>query len=276
MGSNTAIEWTDATWNPFRGCSRVSSGCERCYAEQVSGRFSGPGQPYEGLTRKTSQGWRWTGEVRQVPGAVTLPLRWKKPRRIFVNSMSDLFHESLTEIEERRYELRDVFRVMARAHWHTFQVLTKRAAGMYYWMLQEQRESGGLTMEDGTVVPFPLPNVHLGVSVENQTVANERIPWLMQTPAALRFLSVEPLISPVWLWRLEKIGWVIVGGESGPRHRPMEVSWMTALAQECLAAHVPVYIKQDAALRPGQQGRIPDDVWALKQLPGGLREEQPV
>lgn len=212
MGDNSKIEWCDATWNPVRGCSRVSSGCTRCYAETVAARFSGPGLAYEGLARRTASGEaRWTGEVRVVPEHLDDPLRWKRPRRIFVNSMSDLFHERLTN-----QQIAVVFGVMAAAKHHTFQVLTKRPARMRDWFewANAQRRYGGAESDPGEVmqciaidsgikfksleeVPWPLPNVWLGVSVENQPAADERVPLLLQTPAAVRFLSCEPLLGVV-------------------------------------------------------------------------------
>lgn len=195
----TTISWCDATWSPVRGCSRVSPGCGGsdgggCYAERVAHRFSGPGQPYEGLTRLTKGGPRWTGKIRLVPEALDQPLRWKNPRRIFVNSMSDLFHEGIPDdfIDQ-------VFAVMALAPQHQFQVLTKRPDRMrqYCASLGDGAAPDRITMaalaldhnRTGGLVKRPLPNVYLGVSVENQEAADERIPLLLQTPAAGHLLD---------------------------------------------------------------------------------------
>lgn len=280
MSDDTGIEWTDATWNPIRGCSRVSEGCRHCYAERVAARFSGPGQPYEGLVRlsKTLDGVKpigWNGTVRMVAEHLADPLRWKRPRRVFVNSMSDLFHESLTN-----EQIAAVFGVMAAAGQHSFQVLTKRAARMRAWF--EWVASEG----EGAVVPFlqdianrhgagvsigypddawPLPSVWLGVSVENQAAADERIPELLRTPAAVRWISAEPLLGPVnltsWLWdwsRIEseddnggalpprdpRLSWVVAGCESGPGARPCDVAWLRSLRDQCAKAGVAYFVKQ--------------------------------
>ena len=301
MSNKTGISWTDATWNPIRGCSRVSEGCRNCYAERVAVRFCGPGMPYEGLANPIAPrdlmdrvGGRrggWTREVRMVPEHLADPLRWRKPRRIFVNSMSDLFHEALTN-----EQIAAVFGVMAAAPQHTFQVLTKRAKRMrewFAWLLAGEVSPSGKCFEAarGTVdfgswyrtVPqqWPLPNVWLGVSVENQAAANERIPELLATPAAVRFLSCEPLIGDVALsgvlvpleggghdvlaalaglrWgarrdlppgmhligaRGPSIDWVIAGCESGPGARPCDVAWLRSLRDQCIDADVPFFLKQ--------------------------------
>lgn len=211
MSGTTNIEWTDATWNPIRGCSRVSEGCRHCYAEGVAYRFSGPGQAYEGLVRIGADGERrreWNGQIRFVDKDLLKPLSWRKPRRIFVNSMSDLFHENVTD------EMRDkIFAVMALSPQHTFQVLTKRPGRMLEYLRQAENASPYLgrwqkyadDMVDNCAVvegrAFPLANVWLGVSVENQKTADERIPLLLQTPAAKRFISAEPLLGPIILPR---------------------------------------------------------------------------
>lgn len=252
--TETGIEWTDATWNPIRGCSRVSEGCRNCYAERVAARFSGPGMPYEGLARDG----RWTGKVRLIEELMEAPRRWKRPRRVFVNSMSDLFHEDLDAATIGR-----IFNVMALAPQHTFQVLTKRPERMRQ-VVGEYVE----TFLHGT----PLQNVWLGVSVEDQKTADERIPLLLQTPSAVRFVSAEPLLGPVDVkrfmdgsfthtddddcatvrtklppvtWRpLYGIDWVIVGGESGPEARPMHPAWALSLRDQCQAAGVSFFFKQ--------------------------------
>lgn len=267
MSDKTGIEWTNATWNPLRGCRRVSEGCRNCYAERVAARFSGPGQPYEGLAKMTPSGPRWTGTVRLVPELLDQPLRWNKPRMIFVNSMSDLFHENVPfEFIAR------VFAVMGMAQWHTFQVLTKRPSRMLEFMgslrgghvLDVPREAGDELW--GSYL-LPLRNVWLGVSVEDQAAADERIPLLLKTPAAVRWISAEPLLGPVDLRSIRladggcldalqgidtayqchyagKLNWVVVGGESGPNARPMHPDWARSLRDQCVAARVPYFFKQ--------------------------------
>jgi len=285
----TRIEWTDETWNPVRGCSIVSEGCRNCYAMKQAHRFSGPGQPYAGLTELGPQGPRWTGKVWLVPEVLDAPLRWKQPRRIFVNSMSDLFHEDVSN----EYIVA-VFGVMAVRPDHTFQILTKRPERMRQWF-QWLSERGGLgpiirsirvagdrtipnlfsavsktemvrgkrcrAMDDPWMQVFnaaacigagPSSNVWLGVSVEDQKTADERIPILLQTPAAVRFVSAEPLLGPVDLravrWghatSLIKLDWIIVGGESGPGARPCDVAWIRSIVEQCRAAAVPCFTKQ--------------------------------
>lgn len=263
MSQATGIEWTDATWNPVRGCSRVSEGCRNCYAERVAARFSGPGLPYEGLARQRSNGEpQWTGSIMLVREHLEDPLRWKRPRRVFVNSMSDLFHPGVPDSY-----INAVFGVMCLAHRHQFQILTKRPGRMRDFVSSQY---GGKE---------PLPNVWLGVSVENQEAADERIPLLLDTPAAIRFLSCAPLLGPVSLqqsWRdyLEgwdtapehvchgdeerchrmcpepiqvrtaAVDWVIVGGESGPGARSCDIHWVRDLVAQCGFAGVPCFVKQ--------------------------------
>jgi protein gp37 len=242
----TKIEWTTETWNPVRGCSPITAGCENCYAARMAHRFSGPGWPYEGLTKLTAHGPKWTGEVRCVPELLDQPLRWRKPRRVFVNSMSDLFHEKVPDVFIRR-----VFLTMAAADKHVFQVLTKRPERMakFVGMIQDERVRFDIS--------HPLPNVHLLVSCENQEAADVRIPLLVQTPAAVRGVSLEPLLGPVELgaslhgqWidegkeNWDRIHWVIVGGESGPRARPMNEDWVRRIRDDCQAAGVPLFYKQ--------------------------------
>lgn len=201
--TQTSIAWTDRTWNPVRGCSRVSPGCQNCYAERMASRFAKAGWS-KGFAEATSSGPRWTGRVELVPGALTDPLSWRKPQKIFVNSMSDLFHEALPDDAIDR-----VFAVMADAHRHTFQILTKRADRMRDYFRDETKrrmrvaawlKGNHKRRADDTgayLQPWPLPNVWLGVSVEDQQRADERIPSLLGTPAAVRFLSVEPMLGPV-------------------------------------------------------------------------------
>lgn len=181
MSATTKIQWTDRTWNPVRGCSLVSAGCANCYAMKQAHRFSGRGKPYEDLTELGPHGPRWNGNIMLVPEALEEPLRWKTPARVFVNSMSDLFHEDVPIKFISR-----VWLTMQLAPQHTFQILTKRPERMLAYM-----------REFGHYEGKPLPNVWLGVSVENQATADERIPLLLQTPAAVRFVSAEPLLSPI-------------------------------------------------------------------------------
>jgi protein gp37 len=247
MADRSFIEWTDTTWNPVRGCALVSAGCTNCYAMRQAHRFSGKGQPYEKLTKMTSHGPVWTGAARTVPELLDQPLRWRKPRRIFLNSMSDLFHEDVP------YEfVQDVWTTMKMAPQHTFQILTKRPERMLDLLTNRI---------DATVLhahnEVPLPNVWIGISCEDQATADERIPLLLQTPAAVRFLSCEPLLGPLSLnpWLLSEhgrrqigaapgISWVIAGGESGPNARPSHPDWFRSLRDQCQAAGVPYFFKQ--------------------------------
>ena len=190
VASKTDIEWTDFSWNVLRGCSRISEGCRNCYAEVVANRFKEPGLPYEGLITKTGQ---WNGQVRVIEKLMDQPLRWRKPRRIFVNSMSDIFHENVDD-----YTIRRIFDVMAQAKQHTFQILTKRVERMH--QLLSLWDQVGITGEH--FHGHPLKNVWLGVSAEDQATADERIPLLLQTPAVVRWLSIEPLLGPVDLTAL--------------------------------------------------------------------------
>ncbi len=209
MSDHSTIEWTEATWNPVTGCDKVSPGCAHCYAERIADRFRG--------TVTFPNGF----DVTLRYDRLDLPLRWKRPRTIFVNSMSDLFHEAVP-----LDFIRSVFETMRTANWHTFQVLTKRSHRL--------RE---LAVE----LPWPT-NVWMGVSVENQRWTC-RVDDLRQVPAAIRFLSVEPLLGPVEL-DLNGIDWVIAGGESGPRARPMQLEWARAVRDQCVRAGVSFFFKQ--------------------------------
>lgn len=325
MADRTGIEWTDATWNPLRGCSRVSAGCQHCYAETVSVRFSGPGQPYEGLIHPTTRGWN--GQIKLIPEALQIPWRWTRGRRIFVNSMSDLFHPSVP------FEfIAAVFWVMSVTTRHTYQVLTKRPERMlaFFEWLVRYRESedieflyqldgfdhecvrscmgdaiydaahklpeiptlgwepckGGRGGYDNCGPSWPYKNVWLGVSVENQATADERIPLLLQCPAAVRWISAEPLLGPVDLsatppragsypvngatiadisgclpkWQEQPmraklrggLDWVVAGGESGTGARPMHPDWVRSLRDQCAAAEVPFLFKQWGAWEPNK------------------------
>jgi protein gp37 len=249
MGDKTGISWTDATWNPLRGCSRVSEGCRNCYAEMIAARFCQPGQAYHGLANPRTG--KWTGEVALVESALDQPVRWKKPRRIFVNSMSDLFHEKVADEWIDR-----IFSVMAAAKQHTFQVLTKRPERMLAWFNEPGQDAEHCA--DMMDAPWPLPNVWLGVSVEDQKTADERIPLLLQTPAAVRWVSYEPALGPVdfsgnWL-RCGKpavhahcnphLNWIVVGGESGGKARLFDPRWAMAVRDQCRKAGVAFYMKQ--------------------------------
>jgi protein gp37 len=263
MSQNTQIEWTDTTWNPVRGCVKVSPGCAHCYAETFAERWRGvKGHPYE-------QGF----DLRLVPEKLMEPLSWRKPRRVFVNSMSDLFQDGVPDEYIDR-----VFAVMALTPQHTYQVLTKRAERMrdyilritydearsesFYEACDEVLEGGGSQAMDQD---WPLPNVWLGVSVENQHFADERIQLLLQTPAAVRFISAEPLLGPVDIERyvgvlkpheVELTGpwldWVIAGGESGAGARDCYLEWIRALERQCAVAGVAFFLKQLGA-RPIQR-----------------------
>lgn len=222
MSEWSRIEWTDATWNPVRGCTKVSPGCKHCYAQTFAERWRGvPGHPYE-------QGF----DLRLVPEKLQEPLRWKTPRKVFVNSMSDLFHERVP------FEfIRSVFEVMVAARHHTFQVLTKRS---------------GRLLELAGSLAWPR-NIWMGVSVESEDYTT-RAEELARVPAAVRFLSVEPLIGRVATLPLDGIDWVIVGGESGPGARPMRLEWAREVRDQCLAAEVPFFLKQLGGQRSKQGG----------------------
>ena len=284
MGEQTAIGWTDATWNPVTGCTKVSPGCLHCYAETLDKRFHRDG-PYVPWT-VASQRKAGVGAIHLHSERLDAPLHWKKPRRIFVNSMSDLFHKDVPD-----EFILQVFSVMWAASQHQFQVLTKRPRRMLVWLNNVARSNldGFAQILDPldwnyVSVRWPLPNVWLGVSVENQRCADERLPLLAKCPAAVRFVSVEPLLGPLSKLRPYLINphdtdwidgqgygavlqWVIVGGESGPGHRPMQVEWVQSIADQCTAAGVPLWVKQDSGPRPGQQGRLSDALWERKEMP---------
>lgn len=308
MGDKTGIAWTETTWNPLRGCSKVSLGCRNCYAETVAGRFSGRGQPYEGTVDDRG---RWNGVVKFVPERLGDPIRWTRPRRVFVNSMSDVFHESVP------FEtIAAIFGVMAGARRHTFQVLTKRperAAEFFQWLgepgssiyqtpwfkcttealavLPEDVPRSRSYITDPTG-PWPLPNVWLGVSAEDQATWDARVPLLLQLPAAIRWVSVEPQIGPIdtrvgieaafcpscgcdavysshdlrwhcfvgcgWtgaeLPPSPLLGWVVVGGESGRRARPFRIGWARDIVADCHAAGVACFVKQLGSSPVGNDG----------------------
>ena len=262
----TGISWTDETWNPTVGCSKKSEGCRNCYAIGQSHRnaaigatMPNPGRLkyYEGLTEKRGDRVEWTGVVNFVPEALEIPLRWKKPRRIFVNSMSDLFHESVTfGWIDKAWE------IMKATPRHTYQILTKRPDRMVEYAKSNQT----------------LPNVLLGVTVENQQAANDRIPLLLQCPAALRFLSCEPLIAPVWVAPyVNCLDWVIIGGESGPGARGCDLAWIDAIAQNCVDKNVPVFVKQLGAKPYQVYDRILGKTitWPISDRKGAIVAEFP-
>lgn len=228
MSDHSSIEWTDATWNPVRGCTKITSGCAHCYAETFAERFRGvPGHPYE-------QGF----DVRLVPGKLTQPLQWRRSRMVFVNSMSDLFHEDVPD----EYILK-VARVMQIANWHTYQVLTKRSERMLDLLSTKLRSVAG------------EPHIWWGVSVENRGQGLPRVDHLRAAPAAVRFLSVEPLLESLGPLDLSGIHWVIVGGESGHGARPLQESWVLEIRDQCRQAGVPFFFKQWGGRQKKRTGR---------------------
>lgn len=293
---STNISWCDETWNPTTGCSRVSEGCRNCYAAKLAPRLAGMGQ--KGYTKLPWTAKNAPENVFLHPDRLDKPFKWKKPRRVFVNSMSDLFHEQVPDdfIEQ-------VFSVMALADRHTFQVLTKRPERMAR-LLADDGFAEAVTYVEGDEgyghLPWPLPNVWLGTSVEDQRAADERIPHLLRTPAAVRFLSCEPLIGEVWIDRYlwfsgpstagpwkdalgrhrggggiggqmmsaresGDIGWVIAGGESGPGFRPMDPDWPRSLRDQCVAAGVPFFFKQWGGSRSEGEALLDGEEW--RQFP---------
>jgi protein gp37 len=297
--TDTSIEWTDASWNPVRGCSRVNPDCDHCYAMGQAHRFSGPGKPYEGLTTIRAGKVDWSGVARFVTEALAAPLSWRNPRKVFVNSMSDLFHHSVTN-----EEIAAVFGVMAACPQHTFQILTKRPARARQWFkwldsecarrlseapprdpglppfeLKPRDRCAQIARAHGMSVgalpkayngPWPLPNVWVGVSCGHQRAADEFVPVLLTLPAAVRFVSAEPLTGPITFEFLQpndppteinalrgthgvlrphggtcpRLDWLIVGGESGPGARPCRVDWIESIVAQCKLAGVPAFVKQ--------------------------------
>lgn len=262
MSEFSHIEWTDATWNPLLGCDKCSEGCKLCYAIRTAWRLQHNPNPtiakaYEGLVEKRPDGsLNWTGRINLIPERLREPMGWAKPRRIFVNSQSDLFHPEVPDDY-----IDQVFAVMAICTRHTFQILTKRPERMKEYLLDPWRLDRiydhwhSFTGSAREAQGWPLPNVWLGTSVENQKAADSRIPHLVDTPAAVRFLSCEPLLGPVdpcftnGLVHGEdaadyRVDWVIVGGESGQNARPMNPDWARSLRDQCQAAGVPFFFKQ--------------------------------
>lgn len=224
MGLSSSIEWTEATWNPVTGCDKVSSGCKFCYAERMAARLKAMGQP------NYRNGFKLTLHEHMIG----LPLTWRKPQTIFVNSMSDLFHREVPlEFIQR------VFQVMREAHWHRFQVLTKRA----------ERLSSISSLLSWS------PNIWMGVSVENRDVAH-RIEHLRMSDSHIKFLSIEPLLGPLYNLDLSGIDWVIVGGESGPQSRPVDPAWVTDIRNQCINASIPFFFKQWGGINKKRSGRL--------------------
>lgn len=228
MSATSHIEWTDATWNPVRGCTKISPGCKHCYAETFAERFRGvPGHPYE-------QGF----DLRLVPEKVAEPLRWGTPKTIFVNSMSDLFHLDVPDAY-----IEQVVRVMGMANWHTYQVLTKRS--------ERLRDM----LKGPLAFALAWEHVWWGVSVEDKKYGLPRVKHLQETPVAMRFLSIEPLLENLGKFNLSGIDWVIVGGESGHGARPMKEEWVLTIQKQCKAEKVPFFFKQWGGVQKSKAGR---------------------
>ena len=241
MGAKSSIEWTDATWNPLTGCTKISPGCKFCYAERMALRLQAMGNSHY------KNGFHLTLQEQ----VLRLPLRWEKPHNIFVNSMSDLFHEDVPLAF-----IKQVFDVMQCACWHRFQVLTKRSQRLFSLAAQ---------------LPWPS-HVWMGVSVEHQDYTY-RIDHLRQTPAQVKFLSLEPLLGPLPSLNLNGIHWVIVGGESGPRARPIEASWVIEIRNQCRDAHVPFFFKQWGGKNKKRAGRqLEGRTWDEMPLPHARHE----
>jgi protein gp37 len=228
MAENSPIEWTDATWNPVTGCTKISAGCDNCYAARFSERFRNvPGHPFE------------TGfDLTLRPARLQQPLEWKRPRMIFVNSMSDLFHKEIPKDYISR-----VFDTMERADWHTYQILTKRSSLLQKFINQRYKNCKA------------PPHIWFGISVENEQ-ATSRIAHLQNANAGIRFLSIEPLIGPIGQLDLKGIHWVIVGGESGPRSRPMKADWVIDIRNQCVKSKVAFFFKQWGGRSPKTGGRL--------------------
>ncbi|MCX5569637.1 DUF5131 family protein [Kaistia nematophila] len=235
--ADTSIEWTDATWNPVAGCTILSAGCTNCYAMRMAARLEAMGvEKYEGLTRKTGGRAKWTGKIALDESSLSAPAKWAKARRVFVNSMSDLFHEDVPVEFIRR-----VWGVMEDTPRHTYQILTKRPDRMLEVLSNSQ---------------FPvLPNVWLGTSVEDGRVVH-RLDDLRRVPAAIRFVSFEPLIGSVADANLSGIHWAIVGGESGPKARPMDPAWVDEIADMCSEGDVAFFFKQWGGRNKKATGRL--------------------
>jgi protein gp37 len=247
MSTNSKIEWTDTTWNPVRGCTKISAGCKHCYAETFAERFRGvPGHPFE-----------FGFDLRLVPHKLPEPFHWAKPQMVFVNSMSDLFHEDVPD----EYIIQ-VAKVMATANWHIYQVLTKRADRLRD-MLQ-------------TKLRFAAKFEHIwwGTSVENKKSGVPRIQQLREAKAKMNFLSIEPLLEDLGKLNLKGMQWVIVGGESGNGARPMQVEWVTSIRQQCEKQNVPFFFKQWGGVRKSKHGRELDGR-TYDEYPSTIRQPIP-
>jgi len=254
MATNSPIEWTEATWNPVAGCTVLSPGCTNCYAMRLAARLEAMGQPkYSGITRKSGGRYKWNGRINFDRASLDIPKRWKVGRTIFVNSMSDLFHAKVP-LEF----IKEVFATMVATPQHTYQVLTKRA---------ERAE------ELSSKLPWPK-HIWLGVSIENADYV-DRIDNLRRTHAAVKFLSLEPLLGPLEGLNLKGIDWAIAGGESGPSARPMPIEWVRSIRDQCVAAKVAFHFKQWGGVNKKRTGRVLDGrTW--DQLPRRARkQEQP-
>ena len=245
VSDRSGIEWTDTTWNPVAGCTVLSPGCTNCYAMKDAHRMGGNPNPktsgkYGGLTKVANGHLVWTGTVRMWEPHLEQPLHWRDRRRVFVNSMSDLFHDGLPNASIDR-----VFDVMERANWHTFQVLSKRSERMRDYLNARYADR------------LPPQHVWVGVSVED-SARTARVDHLRDARCAVRFLSVEPLLGPLGPLDLAGIHWVIVGGESGPRHRPMDPDWAREVRDRCVGAGVPFFFKQWGGRTPKSAGRLLD------------------
>jgi protein gp37 len=316
MGAETKIEWTERTWNPVGGCRKVSPGCKNCYAIRVARRLAGNptkkiARRYSGLTQIEGGKPNWTGKTFIDEEVLLEPLRRRKPTTYFI-SLSDLFYDERPDEDIDR-----VFAVMALAQWHVFQILTKYPERMLCWFNRDGRQRRNsvynraflLSSVQQLPVPnqWPLPNLWLGVSVEDQKHADERIPLLLRTPAALRFVSYEPALGPVdftrigngsrfdgtrgkdvlrrWdrLTEMQSLDWIIVGGESGPGARSCNIEWIRSAVQQCKAARVPVFCKQAGSFalldgerlmlkdrKGGNMSELPSDI-QIREMPNAIR-----
>ena len=290
MAEHSNIAWTNASWNPIRGCERVSEGCRNCYAEVFAARHSYDGGWGHELAEYVKRPGgkmeaRWTGKIETSARHLENPLRWRDPRMIFVNSMSDLFHDRVP-----MDFLDKCFAVMAMSSRHTFQILTKRPRRMLDYLTRKditdrighaEHEMAGTGKRTAILVDsycgpahrgaaWPLPNVWLGVSAEDQDTFDARVEILSQVLAAVRFVSCEPLLGEIDTGNAldpDGLNWVICGGESGPNRREMDMDHARDLIRQCQLSDIPIFVKQDSGPRPGMQGRFTDAEWALKQYP---------
>lgn len=271
MGDKTNISWTDATWTTLTGCDHVSPGCENCYSAGLTATRLAHLPQYAGLADWVDGRGRFNGTIRLLPERLDRPLRWTRPRKIFVNSMSDTFHKDVPD----KY-IADMFDIMLRASQHTFQVLTKRPQRMAQ-LLRRFRTIDGESWYVSTDEPGPsglcdqmeFPNVWLGSSVENDTYTF-RADHVRRTPAAVRFLSLEPLLGPVPSLDLTGIDWAIVGGESGRNARPMEEDWVREIAAKCAESGTALWVKQMGAVWADRNG-VKAPAHTMSEFPADLR-----